>query len=99
MSKNTKAKTRAAKALDDEHLYCRTIGHRWDRSAITINTPKTAWGTPLGFRCQGCEMIRIDVIDARGRVSYRMYKQPEGYRIPKDKTPNRATLRLEYLRR
>jgi hypothetical protein len=44
-------------------------------------------------------MYRIDLIDARGQVSYRMYRQPHGYRIPAQDTPRRDLLRLELLDR
>jgi hypothetical protein len=100
LTKVTKKEVRAAKSLPDEYLYCRTVGHRWDRTDdYDIPVPKLRWGTPVCFCCQGCGMHRIDVIDRRGLVSYRIYKQPEGYKIKKDSTPKRSTLRLEFLRR
>lgn len=100
MSKQVSKKQKAAaKGLSNDYLYCRTVGHRWDRKPVDVDPVKTAWGTPLTFRCQGCGAARIDVIDRRGQVSYRMYRYGDGYHIPRKETPNRNTLRLEMLAR
>ena len=101
MSKQaTSSQRNAAKHLSNDHLYCRTIGHRWNRlSQIQFTLPKTRWGKPIALECEGCGMYRIDLIDARGQVSYRMYRQPHGYRIPAQDTPRRDLLRLELLDR
>ena len=94
----TKKQREAAAALHDSHLYCRTFGHNWSRDD-DIEIEKPSWGRAIGLSCDTCTMIRVDVIDARGMVSWRRYIQPHGYHIGRKASPKRATLRLEYLNR
>lgn len=86
-----KKKPEVTKPENYDFVQCRSIGHNWqprkaDRSAL--------FGYYLWLECTECEMIRMDTINALGRVGARSYRQPEGYKNPgiSDRTEYRAEL-------
>lgn len=92
----------AAQSLQGKHLYCRTYGHNWNplteaESVVLFN--KIKWGTAVGLQCGNCGMVRGDIVNQFGQIAYRIYRQPDGYSIPKNETPPKALLRLEYINR
>lgn len=72
--------------MREEYVRCRTLGHAWDD--LHDHGYRASFGWLLAFRCTRCTMVRLDVIDALGRLGSRRYVQPEGYRleskIPRD---------------
>jgi hypothetical protein len=83
---------------------CRSGQHRWP--------PYNTWhwkvtrglrGRPLYYRttlvCEVCHMIASDTIDAHTGDRTRSYRQPEGYRIPREAEVSRSDLRLELINR
>lgn len=88
----------------ENFVACRSGQHRWP--------PYNAWhwkvtrglrGKPLAYRttlmCDICGMIAQDTIDAHNGDRTRSYRQPEGYRIPRDADVSRSDLRLELINR
>lgn len=74
------------KLWTDDQLACR-MGHNH------------AFGTLMVYRCSCCTMVRHDVIDTRGELTYRRYFPPEGYTIKALETPTVQAMRLEYIAR
>lgn len=83
---------------------CRSGQHRWP--------PYNTWhwkvtrglrGKPLAYRttlmCEICGMIAQDTIDAHNGDRSRSYRQPDGYRIPRNADVSRSDLRLELINR
>lgn len=75
-------------SLNDDYLLCRTLGHMW-RPYSGKEVVEWGYGTPVGFKCSRCGMVRHEVWDALGQVDHRGYDQPPGYSHPK-------TARSEY---
>jgi hypothetical protein len=73
--------------------------HNWQEIPVDTSKPHGGWGTPISWRCQRCGMIRTDIIDALGDVSWRGYTRPDGYGILADRKPQASVLRLEFLKR
>lgn len=84
-------------AMPVSFLRCRYLhGHPFALKEKVIDGH--AFGTLMVWECD-CGMIRHDVIDTRGLVTYRRYFPPENYTVPKELRPTAAQMRLEYLNR
>ena len=61
------------KAFDE----CHTFGHAWFEIDADI---KPLFGYYMWVKCERCNTIRMDTIDAHGEWGTRSYRYPEGYR-------------------
>jgi hypothetical protein len=75
---------------------CRTWGHMWD-DFHPHGKRAPGWGTRFSLRCERCGTERHDTVDSLGELSVREYVYPEGYKMGRDETPSRPTLRLDLL--
>jgi len=87
-----------------DFVACRSGQHRWPHySQWHWKVTRGLRGKPLAYRttlvCEVCHMIATDTIDANNGDRQRAYRQPEGYRIPKDADVSRSDLRLELINR
>lgn len=82
-------------ALSIEYEKCRVWGHAWEDFIPERRSP--GWGSRFSLRCVRCTTERHDVIDSLGDLSQRSYVYPDDYRLAKDETPTRASLRLDLL--
>jgi hypothetical protein len=93
------AKANPLKMWSDNQLACR-MGH-----SHPFGKPKEvikdghAFGTLMVYKCPCCKMVRHDVIDRRGELTYRRYFPPSGYSIKALETPTVQKMRLEYISR
>lgn len=90
----TKAGKKTIPIKGYDFVQCRTLGHSWQS---TNATKGPLFGYYLWLECSVCSMIRMDTINALGRVGSRSYRQPEGYRNPG--ISDRSTYRLEMMNR
>lgn len=83
--------------VPEEYLLCRLLGHSWHPEKQLHWKP--SFGHGVAFMCNTCGMVRKEIINANGRIAYRGYDAPDGYRIPRDKTPDRSEIRLQFIRK
>lgn len=93
-SQAAKARKKTIPVKQYDFVECRTLGHSWKS---TNATKGPLFGYYLWLECSQCGMIRMDTINALGRVGARSYRQPDGYRNPE--ISDRATYRLEMMNR
>lgn len=87
---------RAKPLLLLEYEKCRIWGHGWEDFIPSGKRP-SQWGQRFALRCIRCHTERHDLIDSLGRLSSRQYEYPADYRMAKDETPSRDSLRLDLL--
>jgi hypothetical protein len=67
-------------ALDDEKVYCRTLGHSWD-DYLPMKRP-AKFGDRLSFRCVRCATVRHDIVSwVDGQLLDRQYEYPDDYHL------------------
>jgi hypothetical protein len=98
----------AAEALaqyNERMLVCRENQHRWPDVMDWHWEELRGWRRKvINYRrrmtCERCGMVAIDVIDASsGTKEARTYRQPDGYRMPRELQIERSDLRMEMIRR
>lgn len=98
--KELAAQRRIARTLPTEFLECRMMRHRLNhRFHPTRAQLKITWGTPVGWTCDSCGTVRIDVIDSRGKLSWRKYDYPDSYTLDPGQRVSIEVIRVEWLRR
>lgn len=65
-------------SVPDRYVACRTLGHAWDPSDRVVGAVPVSLSV-LGCLCLRCTSMRLDGIDARGKVAYRRYQYADGY--------------------
>lgn len=98
-----KAQQRRARHLDDLHLLCRLVGHRWDR---VLPDREPLFGRLVCWECGSCGTVRDDIVDPQfGRLLARSYRYPSGYQLKRNTNErggrllSSQALRTELLRR
>lgn len=81
-----------------EYERCRVFGHAWEDFIPSGKRP-AGWGSRFSLRCVRCTTERHDVIDALGDLAERQYVYPDDYKLARDETPTRQSLRLDLLAR
>lgn len=97
---NSGGRAANAKAVANQHIKCRTLGHAWDQGRIPPERHK--YGHLIIFTCRDCGCQRHDVFTHFGRINVRRYVQPEGYGlegVPKDERPRRSDYLVEWMTR
>lgn len=88
----------------EQFVACRSGQHRWPPyNSLRWRVTRGLRGKPVAYRvtqmCEVCHMLAMDTIDAHTGDRLRSYRQPEGYRIPREADVSRSDLRLELINR
>jgi hypothetical protein len=93
----TARKSHSIREMDDTHLPCRTLGHRWLAGPITQTGHGVDAVWHMVLDC-GCGVKRVDEIDQISfEVVKREYKYPDGYQV--SFFTDRAGFRAEFVQR
>lgn len=79
------------------YVQCRTLGHAWEKIPRTQRTKEWV-GYGFALRCTRCHTERYDDFDHVGELSRRQYGYPDDYKLAKDETPDRSSLRMMFAR-
>jgi hypothetical protein len=89
------------KGYSAEFVACHQSPH-WMRT-IPVRPGDPHSGRPpagcvrVWWRCERCGTERYDMLDLAMNVVERYYWWPEGYKVPRDETPDRASWRATFL--
>lgn len=79
------------------YVECRMFGHAWEQFTPRSNSAVMK-GYGLTIRCTRCGTERYDSWDRKGDLDGRRYKHPDDYKIAREDTPDRPSLRLLFAR-
>lgn len=90
-------------SIKQDHLVCRTYGHRWDPQSVTVEraTNHVITGYLATLWCDRCQTERTQRLTRDGTIVGNRYAYPENYlqNRRKDVLLRRIDMRAEYIRR
>jgi hypothetical protein len=75
------APTKRYRALDTDHLECRSWAHAWEHVTTFVSKVGRSTVYELHLRCTRCNGERFDIIIRGQGLDKRRYRHPPGYLI------------------